>query len=116
MILREGKKNLREKAQALGYGPEVSLMVMRDKPEKSRRTTFLHTRGDFLRPDKKTGPLQPDVPDVFPGLEDSRPGQNRNRLDLAKWLVSSEHPLTARVTVNRIWMRYFWKRNCRNGK
>jgi hypothetical protein len=71
------------------------------------RETYIHIRGDFLRHDTETGPLRAGVPAVFPEI----PGKpaNPNRLDLAKWLVRPDHPLTPRVTVNRIWMRYFGK-------
>ncbi len=65
------------------------------------RQAYIQVRGDFLRRGEE---VAPDVPEVFPPLDDP---SNRNRLALAKWLVSPEHPLTARVRVNRIWMRLF---------
>jgi len=90
-----------ELRKKLGLGVSVKSMIMRelDKP----RETYIHIRGDFLRQDKETGLLQPDVPAVLPSLS----GNSRSRLDLARWIVSKENPLTARVTVNRVWMRYF---------
>ncbi len=77
-----------------------STMVMRelDKP----RETFVLVRGDFLRHGDR---VSPNVPGVFSPLPDTE--TSRNRLDLARWLVSRENPLTARVFVNRAWMRYF---------
>ncbi len=88
----------------IGYGPATAnAMVMREieKP----RETFVHLRGDFLRKDRETGPLLPNVPAVLPPLPATE--GIPTRLDLAHWLVSPDHPLTARVTVNRVWMRYF---------
>ncbi len=82
-----------------------NLMVMEDLPKNKHRETFIHLRGDFLNPDKETGPLTTGVPEIFPQLT----GTNHTRLDLAKWLVDPKNPLTARVTMNRIWMRYFGK-------
>lgn len=79
----------------------VALMVMRDL--KKPRATYLLTRGDFTRPDKERGELTPGVLSaVPPKLEGAA-----NRLDLARWLVNPKNPLTPRVTVNRVWMRYF---------
>jgi hypothetical protein len=81
----------------------ADLMVWKelDKP----RDTYVYLRGDFLRPDKEVGTLLPDVLDsVPPKLPQSNA---RNRLDLARWLVSPENPLTPRVQMNRVWMRYF---------
>lgn len=80
------------------------LMVMKELAKP--RSTYILTRGDFTRPDKEAGELQPDVfSKVSPALPDST--SRRNRLDLAKWLIDPANPLTPRVTVNRIWMRYF---------
>lgn len=82
---------------------EGRVMVMEDLVK--RRPTYILTRGDFTRPDKESGELHPGgLASVAPAL----PAQEgRNRLDLAKWLVDAQNPLTPRVTMNRVWMRYF---------
>ena len=80
------------------------VMIMRELKEP--RDSYILTRGDFTRPDQKAGKLSPGVfSAIAPVL--SKKAEPRSRLDLAQWLVHSENPLTARVTVNRIWMRYF---------
>lgn len=81
----------------------VNLMVMADLPQP--RSTYISVRGDFLRPDLEVGELAPGgLAAVAPPLP-AHP--SHTRLDLAQWLVSPENPLTPRVTVNRVWMRYF---------
>jgi hypothetical protein len=84
--------------------PDVAdLMVMQELA--SPRQTFVYQRGDFLRPDEETGPLSPDVLTAVPP---ALPAEGkRDRLTLAKWLVDPANPLTARVRMNRVWMRYF---------
>ncbi len=99
------EKTLADARAALGLGTAVNTMVMRDLPEP--RETFIHLRGSFLDHDLKTGPLSPGVPAALPALPDKT--TPRNRLDLAEWLVRPDHPLVPRVTVNRVWMRYFGK-------
>lgn len=84
-----------------GEATPVKQMVIREvsKPPK----TYRLDRGDFLSPVEDEGPLTPDVPSSL--RTDTRVFEDR--LDLARWLVSPENPLTARVTVNRVWQRYF---------
>jgi Protein of unknown function (DUF1553)/Protein of unknown function (DUF1549)/Planctomycete cytochrome C len=89
----------------LGLGPPAKTMVMKELAKQ--RPTWLLTRGDFLRPDKDAGILQPGVLACLPGLPSTDESTPLNRLDLAKWLVSPDNPLTPRVFVNRVWMRYF---------
>jgi hypothetical protein len=80
------------------------LMVMRELAE--HRPTYILTRGDFTRPDKSAGEVAPGViQSVPPALQES--AGRATRLELARWLVDPANPLTPRVTVNRIWMRYF---------
>ncbi len=78
---------------------EVSIMEEMDTP----RDTFLLSRGAYDQPDLSEE-LDPAVPAALPEMDDSFP---RNRLGLARWLVDSRNPLTARVAVNRYWQMYF---------
>ena len=72
------------------------VMVMADKSDK--RKTFLLDRGLYNKPSTE---VQADLPSSF---SDSSP---KDRLGLAQWLVSRDHPLSARVTVNRFWQQVF---------
>ncbi|MEQ1826409.1 MAG: PSD1 and planctomycete cytochrome C domain-containing protein [Pirellula sp.] len=89
----------------LGLGPTVKVMVSRDA--STPRTTYILKRGDFLQPDKENGTVHPNVLSVLPQLPPAAENAPYSRLDFARWLVSKQNPLTARVTVNRVWMRYF---------
>ena len=78
-----------------------STMVVREQA-RPRETHFL-MGGDFTRPGEVVGP---GVPSVLPPLESGTTGRP-DRLDLARWIVDPDNPLTARVTVNRLWQAYF---------
>jgi hypothetical protein len=85
-------------------GNAVMAMIMRDT--NTPRESYVFTRGDFTRPDKAAGSLQPNVISaIAPVLPET--ASTRTRLDLAKWLVDPANPLTPRVTMNRVWLRYF---------
>ncbi|MSR56438.1 MAG: DUF1553 domain-containing protein [Planctomycetaceae bacterium] len=60
-------------------------------------------RGDWQ--DDRGDLVEPGVPGALPALAEG--SGRRTRLDLARWLVSAENPLTARVLVNRLWKSYF---------
>ncbi|MFT5467874.1 MAG: hypothetical protein ACI8UO_002981 [Verrucomicrobiales bacterium] len=101
------KQSARGKLDAIrremGYGQTVKAMVMKDLD--TPRETYVQIRGDFLRKDKEVGKLLPNTPATLPPLGSD--AELPTRLDLANWLVRPDHPMTARVTVNRVWMRYF---------
>ncbi|MEQ8786417.1 MAG: PSD1 and planctomycete cytochrome C domain-containing protein [Pirellulaceae bacterium] len=102
-------KKLQEERAAFAKSIPAA-MVMRDLP--TPRQTHVLIRGDFLR---QGDAVKPDAPAFLPAMPESAAAAEdastdesiRTRLDLARWLVSGEHPLTARVTVNRVWMRLF---------
>jgi hypothetical protein len=68
------------------------------------RESFVMLRGAYDKPGDR---VQPNVPAVFPPLSRQAESGPATRLDLARWLVSPDHPLTSRVTVNRFWQQLF---------
>ena len=77
--------------------PTTMVMQEREQP----KPTFMLLRGVYNRPGEK---VDPGIPLVLKGTN----GSNlKTRLDLAKWLVNPENPLTARVVINRYWQMYF---------
>ena len=74
------------------------VMIMSDA--QPRETRILN-RGDYLTPGDK---VEFSTPAFLPALPADAP---RNRLGFARWLVSGQHPLTARVQVNRMWQYFF---------
>src|SRR5439155_6979035 len=79
--------------------PVTSTLIMRELP--TPRQAYIHLGGDFTR---KGAPVSPGTPAFLPAKI-----EGGNRLDLARWLVDARNPLTARVTVNRMWQAYFGK-------
>ncbi len=75
-----------------------SVMVMKEEPKP--RDAFVLSRGEYDKPKDKVIAALPAA--LSPPQKD-----NLNRLDLAKWIVSPENPLTARVWVNRQWEKFF---------
>ncbi|MEQ8879121.1 MAG: DUF1553 domain-containing protein, partial [Cyclobacteriaceae bacterium] len=80
--------------------PENTTLIMQDKPERFQRVTRVFHRGSWQ---EQKEAVEPGVPASL--INDST--RLQDRLDLARWLVSDENPLTARVMVNRFWAKLF---------
>ena len=104
-----------ERAEAAGSGLEAlnserillheriaTTPIMRELPPEKQRTTHIHLRGAFL---DKGAVVEPGTPAAFHPWDPA--AYPLNRLGLARWLVSTENPLTARVAVNRHWEKIF---------
>lgn len=74
-------------------------MVMQENPQE--KETFIRKRGVYNSLGEK---VTRNTPSILPPFTDDLP---RDRLGLARWIVSPDNPLTARVTVNRYWQKYF---------
>ena len=77
----------------------ATTMVMRERPAGCGRTTRRHHRGEYLQPREV---VEPHVPAALGATKPVR-----DRLELARWLVSDDNPLAGRVVVNREWAALF---------
>ena len=88
-----------EKKVADTQNAAATTLVFREKKEP--KPAHILNRGEY---DQKKDEVPRAVPAILPPLPEGAP---TNRLGLAQWLTSREHPLMARVTVNRFWQQFF---------
>ena len=99
--LRSARKEAGNGLKRPQAGSPSTVMVMHELEEP--RETFVLSRGQYDQPDRSQ-PVEPAVPGALAsGLAE----QPADRLELARWLFRDDHPLTARVAVNRIWQHFF---------
>jgi hypothetical protein len=92
------QKKAKDAADLRDGGPTTLVLKELAKPRK----THLLTAGDFTRPAEEVSP------GVLATLHAFKPDQGAvDRLDLARWIVAKDNPLTARVIANRVWQAYF---------
>lgn len=79
----------------------LSTPIMLENPSGMRRTTHVFERGNWMSPGEEVEAGVPEIMNELPS------GEQKDRLALAKWMVSTQNPLTARTYVNRIWEQLF---------
>lgn len=80
----------------------IKTPVLVEKPERYTRNTYVFERGNWLVHGEQVTAGVPASWNELPQKEESY-----SRLDMARWLVSEDNPLTARVMINRLWARLF---------
>ncbi|QDT54090.1 Planctomycete cytochrome C [Caulifigura coniformis] len=95
-LLDGAKQQLRSVQKSSG---ELNVMVLAERAEP--RPTYILERGVWDKKGQEVGRAVPAA------VLDRPPEQVRTRLDLAKWIVDRENPLTARVVVNHLWQLCF---------
>ena len=99
--LKAKKANLEKEKSAIDEKTPLTF-VMAELPKP--RESFVMVRGAYDKPGEK---VSRQVPSFLPPLPKRKNDLDYDRLDFANWLVSGQHPLTARVTVNRLWQQFF---------
>ncbi|MCA9265376.1 MAG: PSD1 domain-containing protein, partial [Planctomycetales bacterium] len=99
-VTREQLAELRKQKEELDASLPTTL-VWKEKAQPD--PAYVLIRGAY---DKKGDEVTRNTPAALPPLA-MEAGQTPTRLDLSHWLLSADHPLTARVTVNRFWQQYF---------
>lgn len=101
MHTKELENQVRAIHRLKNYPVGTPTLVMRERPGDQPRITYRHHRGEYTQPEETVAPKLPDA--ILP-LNGQVP---TNRIEFAKWLVSRQNPLTARVVVNRHWAAFF---------
>lgn len=98
LVLRDMQRGLLKREEEIEASMPTTLVWREVSPARPAKILI---RGEYDKPGED---VSREVPKVFSAM---RPEMARNRLGLAQWLVSPDHPLTARVVVNRIWQQIF---------
>ncbi len=103
---REKRAALRKKMHALDLEQPAPLPIAPGVGDTLSAATKTHVliRGDLKTPGAE---VQPGLPQTLTGATTPSPGSEAPRLRLARWLTRPDHPLTARVLVNRVWQHHF---------
>lgn len=96
-------ERLRQEANRLKRFQPTTMIMDELNPSRS---TFVLLRGEYDQPGQKVSPGLPEFRRIEEAARTAKPA-SLTRQDLAEWLVSPANPLTARVTVNRIWQQLF---------
>jgi mono/diheme cytochrome c family protein len=95
--VRKAREKIRELDRTFPALSQAYTLAASSEPVR----TYIALRGDYRRQGVE---VEPNTPAALPPLP---PGPEAARLRLARWLVSRENPLTARVAVNRMWQEFF---------
>ena len=95
---RQRLKTLKDEEEKLGI---ATTLIARERTDRQTPAATIRLRGTFT---SLGDTVHPGVPAALPPLPQGAPP---SRLTLARWLVSKDNPLTARVVVNRMWEQYF---------
>src|SRR5262245_15846476 len=98
----KAREELRQARQQLFATQTGVFEIMMMEETAQPRSAFVLHRGEYDAP--KGGPVGRDTPSALPPFPKAAP---RDRLGLAQWLTHPDHPLTARVAVNRLWQAFF---------
>jgi hypothetical protein len=99
VVVKQAFDRAKNQLQETTDARKVDVMILKEL--KKPRESHVLVRGVW---DQKGEPVKPDVP---PAIASWNGDEAKSRLGLARWIVSKENPLTARVVVNHVWQMFF---------
>ena len=102
--LNDTRKQIADLRKQLADLQPATVPIMRELPANQRRVTKIQHRGNFMDLGEQ---VEPGLPEAFHSASTKSGATPLDRLELARWLVAPENPLTARVVANRYWEQLF---------